>query len=191
MRLVLLELYDVNRSLLTLFYTGIVIIAKFYVMKLFVQMVWCQVWWNVTWWISCSASTLVSSSWETKIVLFGPGLCWQWKTIPSPILVVAFSMLFDVSPELVIWPMDWIEVVLCVIICLMSCRSSYYFVCIPKILFGSSVQEYQVVFNWYFSYFMPIFCSLTCELEYIVCGTAHSSSFVLILVQIVPLKTDA
>ena len=38
---------------------------------------------------------------------------------------------------------------------------------------------------------MPIFCSLTCELEYIVCGTAHSSSFVLILVQIVPLKTDA
>ena len=111
-------------------------------------MVWCQVWWNVTWWILCSASTLVSSSWETKIVLFGPGLCWQWKTIPSPILVVAFPMLFDVSPELVIWPMDWIEVVLCVIICLMSCRSSYYFVCIPKILFGSSVQEYQVVFNW-------------------------------------------
>ena len=85
---------------------------------------------------------------------------------------------------------SWIglEIFLCVTICIMSCRSSFNFVCIPKSLFGSSVQEYQVVFNWYFSYFYAYFCSLTCELVYIVCGIDLSSTFVLFLVQIVPHK---
>ena len=47
------------------------------------------------------------------------------------------------------------------------------------------------LFSLIFSYFYAYFCNLTCELEYIVYGTAHSSTFVLILVKIVPLKTDA
>jgi len=156
MRIVLLLLYEVNRSLLTLFLRGVAILCHANVYQnVMMSRSWCAKM-KIQDHGFYSAVTLVSWSWKTKIVLFGPGLCWQWKTIPSPILAVAFSMLFDVIPEMVIWPMDWIELVLCVIICIMSCRSSSYFVCISKILFESSVQEYQVVFYRYDLIFMLI-----------------------------------
>ena len=62
---------------------------------------------NAIWTMSYSAVTLVSWSWKTKIVSFWPGMCWQWRRLLGPILVVANSKLADASPRMVIWFLNW------------------------------------------------------------------------------------
>ena len=81
--------------------------CKVYVMTLMIQIWWCQDLEFVRWWMSCSATTLVSSSWKAKIVFLGPGMCLQWKTT-SPILAWHYSQPNWYEPEaLAIWWMDW------------------------------------------------------------------------------------
>ena len=97
----------------------------------------------VSWWMSCSATTLVSSSWKAKIVFLGPGMCLQWKTT-SPILAWHYSQPNWYEPEaLAIWWMDWNGLV--VIDFIWICLSEFkliWIVYIPLILeaFGAGNQ---------------------------------------------------
>ena len=123
---------------------------------------WCAKWRSQDYGcLQCSAVTLVSWSWETKIVLFGPGLCWQWKTTTSPILVGAISHLSDASQELVIWFMDWIGNSLCYVTTIVLQIKLYFvYVCLNPNL-EAQCRNIRSIFNWIGLIFILNFCSLT------------------------------